>query len=49
MKKVLLLGIVLGTLFLGGCENTEIGIIGGADGPTEIITMKMTNRLMQIK
>lgn len=37
MKRILLMGVLLGTLLLSGCmESKSIGIIGGADGPTKI-------------
>lgn len=42
MKKLGML--VLAVLLLTGCTNTaDIGIIGGADGPTEIVVGKKTD------
>lgn len=35
MKKIIT-GIILTPLFLAGCVSGNVGIIGGADGPTSI-------------
>lgn len=37
MKKMLVLTLVLGCMLFTACADRSIGIIGGADGPTEII------------
>ncbi len=37
MKKSVVLTIVLCCLFLTACAGRSVGIIGGADGPTDII------------
>lgn len=36
MKKVVLLLIIAVCLLLTGCGKKDVGIIGGADGPTSI-------------
>ncbi len=37
MKRFLIITLIISGLFLSACENSSIGIIGGADGPTSII------------
>jgi len=36
MKRFLILPILICTLLLASCNNSNIGIIGGADGPTSV-------------
>ena len=36
MKRIIALIMVIGVLFLTACDAVSIGIIGGADGPTNI-------------
>ena len=36
MKKIILFITIIGICLLTACDNTDIGIIGGADGPTSI-------------
>ena len=40
MKRILTISILLCSLLLTACNNTSVGIIGGADGPTSIIIEK---------
>lgn len=35
LKKYVLL--LLGCLVLSACQNTSVGVIGGADAPTKVI------------
>ncbi len=37
MKRTVLLSIAMCALLLAACNNTDVGVIGGADGPTSII------------
>ncbi len=37
MKRILTMSILLCCLLLTACNNTSVGVIGGADGPTSII------------
>ena len=38
MKRIVIVGVIIGTLLLCACSNAKsIGVIGGADGPTNII------------
>lgn len=37
MKRIITLIIILCCLMLTACNNTSIGVIGGADGPTAIL------------
>ena len=37
VKRVLIVLILLCSLLLTACNNTSVGVIGGADGPTSII------------
>lgn len=36
MKRIISLSLIMCSLFLTACNNTSIGVIGGADGPTAI-------------
>lgn len=36
MKRGLIISFLLCSLFLSACNNTSVGVIGGADGPTNI-------------
>lgn len=40
MKKIITIFLLLCSLLLVSCNDTDIGIIGGADGPTNIIVSK---------
>ncbi len=40
MKKLVLLLFVLLLVFISCEEDSSIGVIGGADGPTEIIVSR---------
>ena len=37
MKRIITLSLIMCSLLLIGCDNASIGIIGGSDGPTNII------------
>lgn len=37
MKQIVLLTLIMCCLMLTGCNDTSIGVIGGADGPTAIL------------
>lgn len=37
MKRVLIVLILLCSMLLTACNNTSVGVLGGADGPTSII------------
>ena len=37
MKRGLIISFLLCSLLLSACNNTSVGVIGGADGPTSII------------
>ena len=41
-----ILSILLVCLTLSACGNTSVGIIGGADGPTDIIVTKKEDKTM---
>jgi len=43
MKKTMILVAIAVSLLLTACGNSDIGIIGGADGPTSIIVKEKNN------
>lgn len=45
MKRILTISILLCSLLLTACNNTSIGVIGGADGPTSIIVSNGGDKL----
>ncbi|MBQ6894639.1 MAG: hypothetical protein IJN40_04000 [Clostridia bacterium] len=40
MKKLLIIFILLSSLSMAACQSSDVGVIGGADGPTSIIVGK---------
>ena len=43
MKRIITLTLIMCSLLLSACDNASIGVIGGADGPTEIVVGKIKN------
>ena len=49
MKELMLISSLIMCIFFTSCENnTDIGIIGGADGPTQIIVSEEEEKEMYI-
>lgn len=44
MKQIFVISFLLACVLLSACNNSNIGVIGGADGPTSIIVGKNDNR-----
>ena len=45
MKRIISLSLIMCSLLLTACNNTSIGVIGGADGPTKIIVNENTGNV----
>ncbi len=45
MKKLILFVMCIGLFAVAGCQNRNIGIIGGADGPTNIIVSEHLDKI----
>jgi len=45
MKRIISLSLIMCSLLLTACNNTSIGVIGGADGPTKIIVSENTGNV----
>ena len=46
MKKLLCIISIALCILLSACGNASVGVIGGADGPTEVIVAKKGDRAM---
>lgn len=50
MKRFIFLAVILSTLFVSACHNnTDMGIIGGADGPTNLIVHNQNDKIISEK
>ena len=45
MKRIITITLIISSLLLTACNDTSIGVIGGADGPTSIIVSEQKDNI----